>query len=146
MSQPEELKKYDHVDLLFPSKYLKAADLRGQHVTVTIEHITPRDELQMKGGKKEKKPVVTLRGKEKKWVLNKTNAQAIAKVHGAKPSKWVGQVVVLYPTKAMFGGDEVDALRVDVDATLTAIGKNGVARTAESKPSNEPAEREPGQD
>lgn len=119
----EELKKYDHVDLLFPSKYLKAADLRGQHVTVIIEHITPRDELQMKGGKKEKKPVVTLKGKDKKWVLNKTNAQAIAKVHGPKPSQWVGKPVVVFPTKAMFGGDEVDALRVDIDGTRELLAK-----------------------
>lgn len=113
----EDLKKYDHVDLLFPSKYLKAADLRGQPVKVVIEHITPRDELQMKGGKKEKKPVVTLKGKEKKWVLNKTNSQAIAKVYGSRPSAWIGQTVVIFPTRAMFGPDEVDALRVDIEAT-----------------------------
>ncbi len=135
MTAVEELKKYDHVDLLFPSKYLKAADLRGQPAKVIIEHITPRDELQMKGGQKEKKPVVTLRGEDKKWVLNKTNSQAIAKVYGPKPSTWIGQAIVIIPTRAMFGPDEVDALRVDVDATrnLNADAALGATGTETSK-------------
>ena len=112
-----------HVDLLFPSKYLKAADLQGKHVTVTIERINPRESLQMTKGRKEKKPVVYLKGKEKAWVLNKTNAKAIAKAWGTEINNWVGKQVVIMPTTTEFGGDTVDCLRVDVRATMSLAGK-----------------------
>ena len=32
MSKQEPLTKYNHVDLLFPSKYLKAADLQKREI------------------------------------------------------------------------------------------------------------------
>jgi hypothetical protein len=107
-----DLKDFNHVDLLFPSKYLKAADLRGSDVVVTIASIEPRAELQMRGGKHESKPVVSLRGTEKLWVLNKTNATTIAKLYGCEAMKWIGQRVTLYGTKVSCGGAQVDAIRV----------------------------------
>jgi hypothetical protein len=53
----KDLTKFAHVDLLFPSKYLKSADLRGRDVTITIEEIEPRHELVSKQGK-ELKPII----------------------------------------------------------------------------------------
>jgi hypothetical protein len=107
-----KLKEFNHVDLLFPSKYLKAADLRGKDVTVTIRDIDPRGELQMRNGAKEHKPIVTFNGTEKLWVMNKTNAQSIAKVYGPEIMQWIGKRVTLYPTRVQCGRNEVDAIRV----------------------------------
>jgi hypothetical protein len=103
--------------LLFPSEYLQAADLKGRTVTVEIESIDPWAELRTQGGGKKQKPVVHLVGKIKKLVLNKTNATAIAEVHGGDASKWTGRRIVLKPARDKFGGKMVDCIRVDVEAT-----------------------------
>jgi hypothetical protein len=124
-----------HVDLLFPSKYLKAADLRGKRVPVVIEHLDPRAELKMRGGKTERKPVVTLKGKDKQWCLNKTNAMSVAEVYGPELRNWIGKTVVLYGTRVQFGSKEVEAVRVDVAETQ---------RRAKVKAA--PVEREPDHD
>jgi hypothetical protein len=107
-----DLAAFGHVSLLFPSKYLCAADLRGKDATVTIERIAPRDELMRQGGQKEYKPVVYFKGKEKSLVLNKTNAKTIAKLYGNEVTAWIGQAIVIYPTRAQFGKEDVDAIRV----------------------------------
>lgn len=119
----DELKNFNHVDLLFPSKYAKAADLRGKAVPVVIERIVPREKLMMQGGKSDTKPVVYLRGKEKGWVLNKTNARAMAKVYGPEVTEWIGKTVVIYATVVEAHGEQVDAIRVDVEATRRVAQK-----------------------
>lgn len=102
------------VELMFPSKYLKEADLQGRKVKVTIAKVQI-DELQMTGGHKEKKPVVYLQGKEKMLVLNKTNALAIASLYGNDTDAWVGKQIVLRPAKDRFQGNMVACIRIDVD-------------------------------
>lgn len=135
MAREVSLKEFNHVDLLFPSKFLKSADLRGKRVPVVIESISPREELQMQGGKKEKKPVLYLRGKDKAWVLNKTNAQSIAAVHGPEVTHWIGKTVVIYGARVPFGNKTVDGIRVDEEAS---------AKHA-SKPAEEPHDAETGE-
>ncbi len=115
MSEPS----LDHVDLMFPNRYLKAADLRGNEWTGTIEKVVI-EELHRVGGGKEKKPVVHFAEMSKRkpddrkvLVLNKTNARLIAKLHGNKPKEWTGCKVTLYPTRVKAkGGAMVDALRI----------------------------------
>lgn len=131
----EKLEKYNHVDLLFPGKYLKAADLRGKHVVVTIDKIDPRGELQMRGGKKESKPIVYLRGKEKAWVLNVTNARTIAAIYGPEVTKWTGKSITIYPARVAFGGKETDAIRVE-DRAPNGNGKSAEPRYDE--PAHDP--------
>jgi hypothetical protein len=120
MTPQDELKNFNHVDLLFPSKYAKAADLRGKNVTVYIERIVPREKLMMQGGKTDTKPVVYLRGKEKGWILNKTNARSIAKVYGAEVSAWIGKPVVIMSAEVEARGETVEAIRVNVELTRKA--------------------------
>jgi hypothetical protein len=117
----DELKNFNHVDLLFPSKYVKAADLRGKAVPVIIERIVPREKLMMQGGKSDTKPVVYLQGKEKGWILNKTNARAIASVYGPEITSWLGRTVVIISTQVEARGEMVDAIRVDVAATRKLV-------------------------
>lgn len=129
------IKDFNHVDLLFPGKYLKAADLRGRDVTVTIERIDPREELQMRGGKVEQKPVIYIKGAQKAWVLNKTNALSIAKVYGNEVTGWIGKAVTLYPARVQCGGKEVDAIRV----RETAPKSKAKASAPEREPAHDPA-------
>jgi len=101
-----------HVDLMFPSKYLKAADLTGKDATVTIAGVKVAD-LQMTNGTKEQKYVITFQGTDKMLVLNKTNAKSIAVALNEKRAvKWAGQKITLYPTECMSFGKIAECIRV----------------------------------
>lgn len=101
-----------NVDLMFPSKYLKAADLLGKDATVTISGVKA-DDLQMTNGTKERKYVISFVGTDKMLVLNKTNAKSIAAALNEKRAvKWAGQKITLYPTECMAFGKITDCIRV----------------------------------
>ena len=105
-----------HVDLAYPTKYVKAADLRGKDVTVRIVCLE-KDVLVMSGGKREEKNVLTmaaLTGKAlgKQLVLNKTNAKLIAAQHGPTVESWEGKEITLYPTTTKCGREMVECVRV----------------------------------
>lgn len=111
-----KLKEFNHVDLLFPSNYLKCADLRGEPRTVRIIDIDPRHELKSQRGS-DFKPAVTLewpdgRKIEKLWVLNRTNANTIAAMYGNEAADWLGRLVTLIPARVPVGGKTSDAIRV----------------------------------
>jgi hypothetical protein len=92
----------------FPSNYLRAADLNGSTVAVTIATVKMEDI----GG--DHKPVVYFSGKEKGLVLNKTNGQMIAYQYGDETDNWTGAQIELYPTMTSFQGKPVEAIRVNV--------------------------------
>ncbi len=103
-----------HVDLMFPSKYLKAADLEGKDVTVTIAAVK-KDTLKMKDQTEKVGYIVSFEGTKtgKMFVLNKTNANVIAAVLGEKRARlWAGKRITLYPTTCMSFGKRVDCIRV----------------------------------
>lgn len=109
-----------HVDLVFPSKYLKAADLRGKDVTVIIQAIE-WESLVMVGGKRDIKPAITMqtatgRVIEKKWITPKTVLKMIAAATGEKHvDKFIGKKVTMYPDKCRGAdGKEVECIRVRV--------------------------------
>ena len=99
--------------LLFPSKWLAAADLNGEDRIVQIKQIIPSEEV---GQSKDKRPIVFYQGVEKGMVLNKTNAKRIAKLYGADTDKWIGKFITLYPSECDFGDETVPCLRVRQDA------------------------------
>lgn len=112
-----------HVDLVFPSKYLKAADLRGKDVTVEIAAIE-WENLVMVGGKRDTKPAITMRtanGRviEKKWIAPKTVLKQIAAAVGEKDvARWTGKRVTMYPTTCRgTDGGQVECIRVRVKAS-----------------------------
>lgn len=111
-----------NAELLFQSKYLKAALLGGRRHTLRIVELKPRVKLQMVGGKTEVKPVLffakvaedgSLSPVPKGLVLNKTNAQSIIANHGPETDDWVGKDVTLYSTKVPFGDRIVSAIRIE---------------------------------
>ena len=111
----------NHVDLLFPSKYLRAADLGEKDAVVEISAIDPRHQLRRADNTTEEKPVVSMKGTDKLWVLNKTNAKTIARLYGKRPREWIGKRVTLYPTEVAAFGKQHETIRVreTVPATTT---------------------------
>lgn len=98
-------------ELLHPSDYIAAVECKGRDVALTIAGIE-REDLQIRGGKKERKPVMTFRETKKKLVLNKTNASVIADLHGTEAEGWVGKRIVIYPTTTQCGREEVECIRI----------------------------------
>jgi hypothetical protein len=96
---------------LFPSKYLKAADLNGQPVTLVIKSAGVNALKDMKGNT-EDKLVVTFVNQAKGLVCNLTNYDAIADLHGDETDQWPGKRIELFPSKASVGGRSVDCVRV----------------------------------
>ena len=93
----------------FPSKYLKASDLKGREVVVTMDTL----KFEPVGQNKEMKAVLYFQGKDKGLVMNKTNANKITEIVGsALTEDWRGHRVKLYPTETSFQGDMVDCIRV----------------------------------
>lgn len=90
----------------FPSKYLKASDLKRQHVMVTI------DRLEHEVINNERKLILYFEGKEKGIVLNKTNARNIADAYGEEMDDWSGQKIILFEAMVDFQGKTVPAIRI----------------------------------
>jgi len=92
----------DHFEALFDQNYLRWFHLNEYPSLVEITNVERNVELTMRGGVKKKSPVVYLKQVQgkiddiKPLVLNKTNAQSIAMIHGDKPSLWKGKQVVLF--------------------------------------------------
>lgn len=97
--------------LLFPSKYISAIEFQGRDVTLTIAGIKI-EELKLRGGGKETKPVLSFKGTKKQMVMNKTNASSIAEMYGPAAEKWVGCKVTFYPARTQCGRETVDCIRV----------------------------------
>jgi hypothetical protein len=107
---------------MFPSLYLGSADLNGKDVNLTIRRVIVEEVKTEQGAKK--KPVayfletkakaekIGQPDKEKRLILNKTNAMMIASMHGNEVDGWTGKRITVYPTKAEAFGKIVDALRV----------------------------------
>jgi len=92
---------------IFTGAYLKAPDLQGKTVTVTIEkaEVVEFDEGH--------KVVVRFVGKEKAMVCNKTNSNIIAEVTGEDDTdRWAGHSICLTEKKVEFQGKLVPAIRV----------------------------------
>jgi hypothetical protein len=112
------------VDEMFPSNFLKAADLPRAGKTLTIDAVE-----QEKLGE-DKKWVLYFIGETKGLVLNVTNAKMIASTYGKRVTEWSGHKVHLRREKVPFKGDIVDAIRVsavELDDSIEHIGRNDEA-------------------
>ena len=98
---------------MFPSKYLKAADIRGHDggaLQVTISHL--QQEFVSRENPEEQKPVLYFDGHKRGLVLNVTNGNAIGVLHGGDSDYWRGKDIELFATQVPFGQKIVDAIRV----------------------------------
>jgi hypothetical protein len=99
-------------DEVFPSKYLKAADLKGKPHIVTIES-APYEPLKNLDGKETQKIVLCFKNADKSLPLNATNFDAVCDATNCFDTEdWPGQRIELYPTKTTMGGKTVDCIRI----------------------------------
>lgn len=109
-----------NINEAFPSKHLKASDLNGAAVPVTIAHV----EMEEIGQKKDKKMVLYFQGKQKGLVLNKTNSKRIAEILGSSETDdWAGSRIVIFPSETEYQGDTVECIRVKSAAAAKPNGK-----------------------
>jgi hypothetical protein len=101
-----------NIDDFYPSKFLRASDLKGKEITVTIDRVEAEEFEQ--DGVKRPKPVVHFRNNGlKPLVLNKTNSTRIATALGNKDTDaWMGKQVRLYPDMEEFKGQVHEVVRV----------------------------------
>lgn len=102
--------------ITFPSNYLKAADLSGKPVTVTIRDIRTEEV----GPTRDKKHVAYFDELPKPMVMNKVNLKKIIEQFGDESDDWVGRQIVLYEAMVEFQGETVPALRVRLTKTKPA--------------------------
>jgi hypothetical protein len=107
---------------IFPSKYIKAADLKGKEPTVVIA----KCEIEKLGD--DNKLVIYFQHKEKGLVCNRTNADRIAYLYGTNTDAWVGKEITLYTDMVNFQGKVTEAIRVKPPAKHVPIG-NGNTHT-----------------
>jgi hypothetical protein len=93
---------------VFPSKYVKVADLNGGDVEATISSV----EWEKVGD--DEKAVCYFKGnKVKPLPLNKTNYESIQDIDGDEETdNWGGTIVVLYPTTVRFNGVQTPCIRI----------------------------------
>tara|TARA_R110000787_G_scaffold143470_2_gene257092 strand:+ start:533 stop:922 length:390 start_codon:yes stop_codon:yes gene_type:complete len=110
----QETNSNTHYLTFFPSAYLRAADLENAPDTVgvviaglSVEAVTNND------GKEERLPVLHFNGTEKGLILNRTNADTVAGLHGPNVEAWTGKRIGLFIQRGVkaFGGIH-DVIRI----------------------------------
>jgi hypothetical protein len=95
-----------NIDDEFPSKYLKASDLKGRTTTVRIREIVRETVGQ------DSRIVFYFSGKDKGMICNRTNAMTLSEAWGAETNNWLGGEIEIFSTKVPYQGKLTDGLRV----------------------------------
>jgi len=107
---PPEKVDFMKRDEAYPSKYLKAADLNGEDLTVVIKSL---EDEQIGKDKKIGHVLYFRGGKTKPLIVNVTNFDAIVSATGLDDSDdWEGKKITLFVDEVPFQGKMVDAIRV----------------------------------
>lgn len=95
---------------VFRGKFLKASDVaEGGELVLTIGRIVV-EEMEQTG---EEKAVAYFQETKQGLVLNRTNADEMAKLFGTdEMSDWAGRKISLYRTTTRYAGKLVDCLRI----------------------------------
>lgn len=108
------------VSQVYASPWLRAEDLQGKTVKVTVAAAAV-ETLPQADGSKEQKIVVAFVGAKRKLILNKTQAAALVAIAGDETADWPGAMVYLAPQPTNNG-------------KLTIAILPGVAETSEENP------------
>jgi hypothetical protein len=114
------------INSLFPSDYLKAADIVQPRV-MTIRAI----KLEEIGQDKTHKPVLFFNEETRGLVMNKTNGAMIAHTYSNETDSWLGKHVELHVEPVQFQGRIVDAIRVRVPTQPVAPAAKPVPQAPE---------------
>ena len=104
---------------VFPSKYLKAADIPvNTEVALVIDRVAMEDI-----GDDAAKPCLYFKDRQKAMVLNRTNFSAIEMGSGRDDTDdWGGLEVLLYRATVVFNGGVVPCLRLRMVPKATTSG------------------------
>lgn len=94
MNEQRKIPKPTSYDELYPGRFLKAADLLGKKVTLTLADVD-LEELEGDDGKKTK-CIISFAGKTKKLVACKTNGLCIKEMFGKDIANWIGKRITLF--------------------------------------------------
>ena len=93
-----------YVTDLYPPKWVKAADLNGHQVAVTIKAVTVESFYIPTAGETRRGVVLAFENKAKRLICNKTQVMALAAITGSDIfSEWVGHCVQLVAAQALNG-------------------------------------------
>ena len=95
----------------FDSNYIGHWDIPKDTV-VTIEGCELTELRNKDGQGTQKKLILKIKGAEKPFLCNVTNATTISELYGRDVDKWIGQRVTLFSTTASFGGKQCECIRV----------------------------------
>jgi len=120
--EPRKLKKPTIFDQLYPGRFLKASELLGKKVTLTITDVD-LEELQGEDGTKKAKAIVSFKETEKKLVACKTTGTQIREMFGRELSAWIGKRVTIFedtwngePCTRVWGSPDIEE---DMEVTIT---------------------------
>jgi hypothetical protein len=95
-------------DELFPGRFLKACDLKGKEVTITIKRV-----YQEKIDGKWKLIFEFPEGQDKhEMACNRTNGEFAGAMFGKDPTKWVGHKITIRSEVVWAFGEKTNALRI----------------------------------
>lgn len=83
-------------DQLYPGRFIKAGELLGKKVTLTIADVDLED-LIGEDGKPKVKATLAFRETEKMHVMCKTNGVCIKEMFGKEIANWIGKRVTIFP-------------------------------------------------
>jgi hypothetical protein len=113
----------------FPSDYLRAADLEGKELTLTIRNVA----MEEVGADRENKPVLYFEGQDKGIILNKTNAATIAELYGDDTDEWPGEAITLFSAMVTYQGKTMPGLRVKMPSRTKGPKSGGAPPAAAPK-------------
>ena len=91
----------------YPSNYIKASDLQGKSIKMTIERVEMEDL-----GDDGEKPCLFFKEAKKGIILNKTNSNRVATLYGDETDQWVGNMIEVYPDVTEYKGQTTDCVRL----------------------------------
>ncbi len=123
-------------DEIFPSKYLSAADLPDEGMTLTIKEITVE---RMQDGAE--KPIASFHEKGvKDLIVNVTKWNTLAKLYGDESDDWHGKRINVRPGEVKFKGEMVACIDISSRKPGEPAKKpNGKPATAKGTPEAEKA-------
>lgn len=93
-AQPKVIQKPVDWDELYPGRFIKAGDLKGKNVTLTISAVRVEELVGDKGP--QMKGIISFEKTDKALALNKTNGLCLKAMFGRKVQEWVGRRVTLF--------------------------------------------------
>lgn len=110
-------------DQLYPGRFIKAGELQGKKVTLTIADVDI-EELEGEGGAKKVKAIISFRESKKQLVACKTNGICLREMFGRELAVWIGKQITLFedtwngePCTRIWGSPDI-AHELEVEVAL----------------------------